>query len=192
MLDHLEARAVALAGSIEAAARLAAAIHVVPDHLGNRSPHADPHATGTVSGLTLAADEDAIVRLFVAGLCGLCYGTRDIVEAMRAKGVPLERIVVSGGASRSGLLRRILADATDTQVVLPETAEPVLLGSAMLGVVASGAAPDLAAAAGRMCRAGETVTPAGGAAARFHAAKFEAYRALQAAERQARAAMREA
>ncbi len=85
VLDHLEARAVALAGTVEAAARLAATLHVVPDHLGNRSPHADPHATGTVSGLTLAADEDAIVRLFVAALCGLCYGTRDIVEAMRRR-----------------------------------------------------------------------------------------------------------
>ncbi|WP_061933952.1 FGGY-family carbohydrate kinase [Aureimonas sp. AU22] len=189
VLDHLEARAVALGGSLEAAARLAAAIHVVPDHLGNRSPHADPHATGTVSGLTLAADEDAIVRLFVAGLCGLSYGTRDIVEAMRGKGVALERIVVSGGASRSPLLRRILAEATGTAVVLPETPEPVLLGSAMLGAVASGAVPDLASAASRMCRAGETVEPAGGETARFHAAKFEAYRALQAAERRTRAAM---
>ena len=189
VLDHLEARALALAGSLEEAARLAATIHVVPDHLGNRSPHADPHATGTVSGLTLAADEDAIVRLFVAGLCGLCYGTRDIVEAMRAKGVPLERIVVSGGASRSPLLRRILADATGTTVVLPETAEPVLLGSAMLGVVASGAAPDLASAATRMCRAGDTIEPAGGATASFHDAKFEAYRILQAAERRTRALM---
>ncbi|MBB3936019.1 FGGY-family carbohydrate kinase [Aureimonas phyllosphaerae] len=188
VLDHLEARAVALAGSVEAA-RLSATLHVVPDHLGNRSPHADPHATGTVSGLTLAADEDAIVRLFVAALCGLCYGTRDIVEAMRAKGVPLERIVVSGGASRSPLLRRILADATGTTVVLPETAEPVLLGSAMLGVVASGAAPDLAGAATRMCRAGETIEPAGGAIAAFHDAKFRAYRTLQAAERQVREAM---
>ncbi|RIX99258.1 ribulokinase [Aureimonas flava] len=191
VLDHLEARAVALAGSLEAAARLAAAVHVVPDHLGNRSPHADPHATGTVSGLTLDADEDAIVRLFVAGLCGLCYGTRDIVEAMRAEGVPLERIVVSGGASRSPLLRRILADATGTAVVLPETAEPVLLGSAMLGVVASGAEPDLAQAAARMCRAGETVEPAGGETARFHDAKFRAYRTLQAAERRAREVMGE-
>ncbi|WP_294642349.1 FGGY-family carbohydrate kinase [uncultured Aureimonas sp.] len=189
VLDHLEARAVALAGSVEAAARLGATLHVVPNHLGNRSPHADPHATGTVSGLTLAADEDAIVRLFVAALCGLCYGTRDIVEAMRAKGVPLERIVVSGGASRSPLLRRILADATGTTVVLPETAEPVLLGSAMLGVVASGAAPNLAEAATLMCRAGETIEPTGGAIAAFHDTKFRAYRTLQAAERRVREVM---
>ena len=191
VLDHLEARAVALAGSVAAAARLAVRLHVVPDHLGNRSPHADPHATGTISGLTLSSDEDAVVRLFVAALCGLCYGTRDIVEAMRRKGVGLERIVVSGGASRSALLRRILADATGTTVVLPETTEPVLLGSAMLGAVASGRQADLASAATLMCRTGEATAPAGGEAARFHAAKFEAYRALQAAERAARAAMAE-
>ncbi|WP_156417809.1 FGGY-family carbohydrate kinase [Aureimonas sp. AU4] len=190
VLDHLEMRAVEMAGSVEEAARLAGALHVVPDHLGNRAPRADPHATAVVSGLTLASGEDDLVRLFVATLCGLCYGTRDIVEAMGRKGVALERIVVSGGAARSALLRRILADATKLAVALPETAEPVLLGSAMLGAVASGARGDLGEAAARMCRVEETIVPAGGEMGRFHDAKHEAYRALQAAEVAARDAMR--
>ncbi|WAJ27970.1 FGGY-family carbohydrate kinase [Antarcticirhabdus aurantiaca] len=192
ILDHLEARAIALAGSIEAAAELAADLHVVPDHLGNRSPRADPQATAVVCGLTLDGGSDDLVRLFVASLCGLCYGTRDIVEAMRGEGVSLERIVVSGGAARSALLRRILADATRMPVVLPETAEPVLLGSAMLGLVASGAQPNLASAAARMCRTQEVVEPAGGRTARFHDAKHAVYRLLQSGEARARALMAQA
>ncbi|MBB3949035.1 FGGY-family carbohydrate kinase [Aureimonas jatrophae] len=190
VLDHLEARAVEMAGSVEAAARLASALHVVPDHLGNRAPRADPHATAVVSGLTLSAGEDDLVRLFVATLCGLCYGTRDIVEAMGREGVALERIVVSGGAARSALLRRVLADATQLAVALPETAEPVLLGSAMLGAVASGLYPDLEEAANRMCRVENTITPDEGEIRRFHDRKHEAYRALQAAEVATREAMR--
>ncbi|KQT54537.1 ribulokinase [Aureimonas sp. Leaf454] len=186
IFDRLEANAIRIAGSIEAAARLSANLHVVPELLGNRAPEADPHATGVVAGLTLAADEDDLTRLFVATLCGLCYGTRQIIEANREKGVSFETIVVSGGAARSELLRRILADATGLKVVLPQTAEPVLLGAAMLGAVASGAQPSLATAAAAMCHRGATVDPNGGEAG-FHAAKYRAFRILQESERTIRA-----
>ena len=187
VLDHLEARAVEMAGSVEQAARLARRLVVVPEFLGNRSPEADPNATAILSGLTLGAGPDDLVKFFVAGLCGLCYGTRQIVEANRDKGVAFETIVVSGGASRSRLLRRILADATGLKVALPQTREPVLLGSAMLGAVASGRYRDLKAAAAAMCRSGEVIVPAGGKMAGFHDAKYQAFRLLQQTERRVRA-----
>ena len=121
LLSELERRAIEAAGSVEEAARLARSLHVVPEFLGNRSPEADPAATAAITGLTLDASENALVRLFVAGLCGLSYGTGDIVRAMTEKGVALDAIVVSGGAARSPLLRRILSDATGMRVVLPKT-----------------------------------------------------------------------
>jgi D-ribulokinase len=189
VLDLLERRAVEIAGGVDRAALLAGAIHVVPEFLGNRSPEADPHATAVLAGLTLEEDRDSLVRLFVAGLCGLCYDTAAIVAAMAARGVALEAVVVSGGAARSPLLRRILADATGLEVRLPETAEPVLLGGAMVGAVASGALPDLAAAARAMARTAEAIRPAGGEVAAFHARKAEAHGLLRAAERRVRAVM---
>lgn len=190
VLDHLEQRALEMAGSLEAAAFLGADLTVVPEFLGNRSPEADPHARGAIAGLTLASSEESLVRLFVATLCGLCYGTRQIVEANRAKGLRLGTIVASGGAAHSALLRRLLADATGLSVALPETPEPVLLGSAMVGAVAGKAFADLRAAAANMCRAGDVLAPQTGAVADFHAAKYEAYRLLQQTERQTRAIMR--
>ena len=189
VLDYLERRAVGLAGSVEAAARLAEGIHIVPEFLGNRSPEADPKATAALAGLTLGTSRDSLARLFVAVLCGLCYGTRQIEEALRAKGVAIETIVVSGGAARSALLRRILADATGLTVALPATPEPVLLGSAMLGGVAGGAYPDLHAAAAEMCRISEEISPAGGTIADFHDRKFAAFEALQRTEREVRLIM---
>ena len=186
VLDHLERRALGLAGSLDAAARLAGGIHVVPEFLGHRSPQADPAATAVLAGLTLETAPDSLVRLFVAGLCGLCYGTRQIVEANRRKGVCFETIVVSGGAARSPLLRRILSDATGLKVALPVTEEPVLLGAAMLGAVASGAHPGLGEAAAALCRVGDVIGPAGGAMAAFHQARFEAFEVLQRAEREVR------
>ncbi|MBC8130177.1 MAG: FGGY-family carbohydrate kinase [Rhizobiaceae bacterium] len=189
VLDFLERRAVAMAGSTEAAARLAHHLHIVPEFLGNRSPEADPKATAVLAGLTIETSLDSLVRLFVAGLCGLCYGTRQIVEAIRRRDVELDTIVVSGGAAKSALLRRILADAAGLKVALPETAEPVLLGSAMLGAVAGGVYPDLASAAAAMCRTVDEITPAGGSIAVFHAAKYGVFETLQRTEREIRTAM---
>lgn len=186
VLDHLEGEAVRLAGSVADAARLAADLHVVPEFLGNRSPDADPHATAVIAGLRLDTTPDGLAALFVAGLCGLCYGTRDIVESLRAAGVDLGTIVVSGGASRSRLLRQILADATGLRVALPRSPEPVLLGSAMLGAVASGAFADLRAAAAAMSRTGEEIAP-DPALAGFHERKRRAYAILKRAERDVRA-----
>ncbi|MFD2236233.1 FGGY-family carbohydrate kinase [Aureimonas populi] len=186
VLDHLEARAVEMAGSVEEAARLAGKLHIVPEFLGNRSPEADPAATAVIAGLGLETSEASLVRLFVAGLCGLSYGTGQIVEAMRERGVDLGTIVVSGGAARSPLLRRILADATGMRVALPRTAEPVLLGSAIIGAVAGKAFADLSAAAAAMCGIGEEIAP-NPALRDLHDARRRAYHILRRAEREVRA-----
>nr|BAT27805.1 L-ribulokinase [Aureimonas frigidaquae] len=186
LIGELETRALDMAGSVEAVAHLAHDIHVLPEFLGNRSPEADPAATAALAGLTLDASDTALVRLFVAGLCGLSYGTGDIVRAMREKGVSLDAIVVSGGAARSTLLRRILADATGMRVALPTTPEPVLLGSAIIGAVAARAFPSLSAAAAQMGGIGEETVP-NEAMAGFHARKLKAYHILRQAERQIRA-----
>src|SRR6185295_4126006 len=112
-------------------------IHILPEFLGNRSPHADPHARAVVAGLDLDGDIESLERLFVAGLCGLAYGLADVVDVMRSHGIPCRMMVISGGASRSALVRQIMADTTGLVVALPSCAEPVLLGAAMLGAVAN-------------------------------------------------------
>ncbi len=190
ILDHLEQHAIALAGSVEETAMLARRLHVVPELLGNRAPEADPDATGVIAGLTLAGGIDDLARLFVATLCGLCYGTRQIIEANQAKGVSFETLVVSGGAARSRLLRQVLADATGLKVALPANDEPVLLGSAMVASVAGGAHRDLTAAASAMVRTAEIVEPSTGPIEAFHATKYAAFKILQTSERQVRALFR--
>jgi D-ribulokinase len=189
LLDYLEREAIALAGSLADAALLARRLHVVPELLGNRAPEADPDATGVIAGLTLATGIDDLVQLFVATLCGLCYGTRQIIEANREKGVAFQSIVVSGGAARSRLLRRLLADATGLEVALPVASEPVLLGSAMVGAVAGGAFADLAACALAMSAIDEVIQPDTGAVRAYHDAKYRAFRLLQTSERKIRAEM---
>ncbi|WP_181704682.1 FGGY-family carbohydrate kinase [Chthonobacter rhizosphaerae] len=185
----LERRVLARGASPAETALLARAVHVLPDFLGNRSPFADPDARAVMAGLGLEADDDSLDRLYVAGLCGLGYGAAEVLEALRRSGVPADMLVVSGGASRSPLVRQILADATGVPVAVPATAEPVLLGSAMLGAVAGGLMPDLSAAGDRMCALASVVEPAGGRVADFHTAKRTVYDRMRALDRESRALM---
>jgi D-ribulokinase len=189
LLAYLEQQAIAMAGSLDKAAFLARDLHVVPEFLGNRAPHADPAATGVIDGLKLETNVASLVRLLVAGLCGLSYGTRQIVEAERHKGVAIDTVVVSGGAAQSRLLCRILADAAGLNVAFPETGEPVLLGGAIIGAVAARAFDSIGAASLAMCRIRDTIPPQRGEVAALHDAKFKAFTLLQKADRDVRDVM---
>ncbi|MBB5753976.1 FGGY-family carbohydrate kinase [Prosthecomicrobium pneumaticum] len=189
VLGLLEARILAAAPTLSEAAFLAADLHVLPDYLGNRSPFADPDARAIVARLPLEADLDSLARLYLAGLCGLACGTAEAVGAIREAGVPLATLVVSGGAGRSPLVRRILADATRLDVALPATAEPVLLGAAMLGAVAAGAFPSARAAMEAMSALAGVIAPEGGRVAAFHDRKRAAFALLRQADRDLRTIM---
>ncbi|CAN5632293.1 FGGY-family carbohydrate kinase [soil metagenome] len=188
-LDLLERRVVDRLGSVGEAALLARDLHVLPEFLGNRSPYADPEARAVVAGLDLDSGLESLQRLFVAGLCGIAYGLADVVAAMRAQGIPCRTIVVSGGASRSALVRQIMADATGISVVLPATEEPVVLGAAMLGAVAAGAFPSLRAAMTAMSRLGPSTPIAMPELTRFHAAKRQVHSTMRKLDRECRATM---
>ncbi|KAB2768197.1 FGGY-family carbohydrate kinase [Brucella anthropi] len=184
LVDILAAEVDARGGSEEAAA-IIGDIHVVPEFLGNRAPFADPDARAIIAGLDLDAGIDSLTALYLAGLCGLGYGARQIVEAQKAKGIATDTIVVSGGAARSHLVRQVLADTTGLVIAASTSPEPVLLGSAMLGAVASGAYPDLASAMDAMSELGEVNRPDAGLA-RWHDQRFEAFTLLQATARKIR------
>jgi D-ribulokinase len=189
LLDFLERRAVARCASVGAAALLARTIHVLPEFLGNRSPHADPHARAIVAGLDLDGDVESLERLFVSGLCGLAYGLADVVDVMRAQGIPCRMMVISGGAGRSPLVRQIMADTTGLAVALPSSAEPVLLGAAMLGAVAGRAFGSLREAMTVMSGLGPSTQPTAPAIAAFHSAKRRVYGLMRQLDKESRIAM---
>ena len=155
----------------------------MPEFLGNRAPFADPDTRAVIAGLGIARDLDSLVALYVAGLCGIGYGLRQIIDAQSAAGAPVARIVISGGAGRSALVRQILADSTGVALTSPATEEPVLLGAAILGSVAAGLHPDIPAAMAEMSSFAETFAPQGGAVGQRHQARFEVFCQLQSVAR---------
>jgi D-ribulokinase len=189
VIEFLERRIIAR-GSPGAAARLARDVHVLPEFLGNRSPYADPDCRAVIAGLDLATDIGAMERLFVAGLCGLAYGLADVIDAFAAHEVDSNVIVMGGGAGRSPLVRQIMADTTGLAVALPQTQEPVLLGAAMLGAVASGAFGSLGETMASMSALGRLSEPTAPGMAEFHRTKRSVHNLLRTLDRQSRGVMR--
>lgn len=175
--------ALARHGSRSHAIGLARGLHVVPEFLGNRAPFADPAARAVIAGLDMERDLDHLIALYVAGLSGIGYGLRQIIEAQAEAGAQVQQIIISGGAGQHDLTRQILADASGKPVIAPQTSEPVLLGAALLGATAGKAFPDLKQAMHALSKAGPIYTPASGDIARLHDQRYQAFRTLQDALR---------
>ncbi|MDR6585308.1 D-ribulose/ribitol kinase [Herbaspirillum sp. BH-1] len=171
----LAQRALQVVAHPSQAAWLAGQINVVPEFLGNRSPLADPQARALLLGLGMEQDIDSLVALYVAGLCSLGYGLRQIIEAQAARGLRIASISVSGGAGTHALTRQLLADTTGLPVEITACPEPVLLGSAMLAAVAAGTYADLRCAMSAMSSVAGREQAAGGDIARLHAARYQVF-----------------
>jgi D-ribulokinase len=174
------------AGGLSEAVMLADGLHVVPEFLGNRAPFADPGARAIIAGLGMEQDRDSLVALYVAALCGIGYGLRQIIETQARHGAPVRRIAISGGAGQEDLVRQLLADTTGLAVVAPDSAEPVLLGAAMLGAMAGKVHGDMQSAMAAMARHGQVFTAADGEIAATHTDRYRAFERLQDVARQCR------
>jgi glycerol kinase len=123
----------ALAGTLESND----GVYFVPALTGLGSPHWDPHARGTIVGLTRGTARAHLAR---ATLEAIAYQTVDAVRAMEAvAGQPLGELRADGGATRNGWLMQFQADMLGVPVVVAEISETTALGAASLAGVGVGA-----------------------------------------------------
>ncbi|MEZ4298329.1 MAG: FGGY-family carbohydrate kinase [Polyangiaceae bacterium] len=153
-------------------------LHVLPDHHGNRSPRADPMLRGMVSGLKLSDTADSLALLYLATVQAIAHGTRHILATMNEHGYRIGTLLACGGDTKNPVFLREHADITGCRVVLPKEPEAVLLGSAILGAVASGDFPDLLAAMARMNAAGTVIQPESGDVAEYHRKKHHVFQRM--------------
>ena len=105
---------------------------------GNRSVLVDVDLTGMLLGATLATKAEEIYRALIEATA---YGTRVIIEAFEANGVPVKEIVATGGLpDRNQLLMQIYADVSGRPIHIAGTHQGGALGSAVHGAVAAGKA----------------------------------------------------
>jgi L-ribulokinase len=105
---------------------------------GNRSVLVDAELGGLLIGATLATTAPEIYRALVEATA---FGTRVIIDAFEARGIPVDEVVAAGGlAEKSPLIMQIYADVTGKTFRLSGSDQTPALGSAMFGAVAAGAA----------------------------------------------------
>jgi glycerol kinase len=101
---------------------------MVPAFTGLGSPWWDPHARGTLLGITRGSTAAHLAR---ATLEAIAFQTRDVLESMAAAGgVPIADLRVDGGATANGLLLQLVADQLQIPVTRPVIAETTALGAA--------------------------------------------------------------
>lgn len=105
-------------------------VYIVPGFSGLGAPYWDPHARGTVTGITRGTKKEHFIR---AALESIAYQVSDLVFAMQKDaGVKLSHLRVDGGASANDFLMQFQADLLNCDVERPKVVETTALGAAYL------------------------------------------------------------
>ncbi len=112
----------------------------VPAFTGLGAPYWNPHARGTITGLTRGSTVAHIAR---AALEGIAFQSAALLGAMAKDaatggGTPVTELRVDGGACVNDLLMQFQADLLGIPVVRPQVTETTALGAAYLAGLAVG------------------------------------------------------
>ncbi|KAB2641369.1 MAG: ribulokinase [Verrucomicrobia bacterium] len=106
---------------------------------GNRTILVDQRLSGLLLGQTLHTTRAEIYRALIEATA---FGARAILERLKEYGVPVERIVCSGGiAEKDPVLMQIYADVTACEMLVSRSAQSCALGAALGAAVVAGAYP---------------------------------------------------
>jgi FGGY-family pentulose kinase len=160
-----------------AEAELTTDLHMLPDFHGNRSPRADAHARGVISGLALDSSLESLARIYLATIQAIAYGTRHIIETLNSHGYQIDRIHACGGGTKNPLWMRQHADITGCEIYVAQDSEPVLLGAAILAAVAAGRYSSIVEAMGAMSPRAEVIEP-NPMNTEFHVRKYQVFKLM--------------
>jgi L-ribulokinase len=114
---------------------------------GNRSVLVDHALSGVIIGLTLATEPHEVYRSLLEATA---FGTRVIIEALKAGGVEVTEYIAAGGLTKNAFLMQMYADVLRCPVSLAGSAQAPALGAAIHAAVAAGAYADVPGAAHAM------------------------------------------
>lgn len=122
---------------------------------GNRSILVNSELSGLFVGLTLATRPEDLLR---ALLEATAFGMRNIVENFEVHGVPVKRIVASGGIARKDpFTMQLYADILGRELAIAGTAQGPALGMAISAAVAADVYSDYPSAMDSMCHLSDKV-----------------------------------
>ena len=145
---------------------------------GRRTPDADQALTGAIAGISLGTDAPAVYRALVESAA---FGSRAIVERLRAEGVKVERVAAVGGVARkSPLVMQISADVLGMEISVSASDQSCALGAAMFAATAAGLYPDALTAQAAMRAPVERVYKPDSARRAVYDGIYKKYQALGA------------
>src|SRR5215471_3540227 len=103
-----------------------------PYLMGERTPHLDPNARGTLTGLAASHTRAHVVR---AILEGVAFSLKDTFSLFKEMNVPVKNVRLGGGGARSDLWRQIQADVYNYEVEILTAEEGAAYGGALLAGV---------------------------------------------------------
>jgi glycerol kinase len=121
-------------------------VYLVPAFVGLGAPHWDMFARGALVGLTRGTTRAHLVR---ATLESIAYQSRDLAEAMRQAGQPIDVLKVDGGGTANPFLMQFQADILGVPVEVAAVQETTALGAAYLAGLRTGVWRDVSVLAGR-------------------------------------------
>ncbi len=111
-------------------------VYMVPAFTGLRFPYWDSYARGALVGLTRDTKKAHVVR---AALEGIGFRIQDIVSVLSADTkIPIKRLRIDGGVSRSKFLNQFIADITNARVECGPSTDMTAYGAATLAGLAIG------------------------------------------------------
>jgi glycerol kinase len=110
-------------------------VYLVPAFTGLGAPHWDMYARGLLIGIERGTTRAHLAR---ATLESIAYQTRDLIEAMRSAGQPIEVLRVDGGGTANGFLMQFQADIAGIPVEVAAIQETTAVGAAFLAGLATG------------------------------------------------------
>jgi xylulokinase len=103
-----------------------------PYLMGERTPHLDPNARATLTGLAASHTRGHVVR---AVLEGVAFSLKDTFSLFSEMRVPVNNIRLGGGGARSDLWRQIQADVYEHEVEILTAEEGAAYGGGLLAGV---------------------------------------------------------
>ncbi len=110
-------------------------VSFVPAFVGLGTPHWEPEARGTITGITRGTTRAHLVR---AALEAIAFSSAELLEAMAGGGLNVPVLRVDGGAAANDWLMQCQADVLGIPVERPDMVETTALGAAGLAGVALG------------------------------------------------------
>lgn len=114
---------------------------------GERTPYADPHARGVFFGISYLHRSDHFVRSIMEGVA---FSQLDCFSLMKELDIKPDKIILSGGGSRSTVWRQIIADVLNTKVITLNIDESPAFGAALIAGKGCGIFPDLKAVSNKI------------------------------------------